>query len=327
MTTSTVSEESKVFSLSIYDSGRTEVSIGNLCKSISYTDAITVLENAIPELSALKALQTETELKTQYFSKYIVKYVLDREGYYRFLLYSPSKRADYLQKWKTSGEQNLEAIKCLMSFLKDSYGAKAVVDSFLNRGIAIDEEDDCIWYVRSYLYPSIICDLKMADIGNGSLGYRDALYKATFSKRDELLKVIHPHEDTKSFSMPLPNFFSHLSMCFGSVDRQTTYDIKSHGYAQLDFFMDVIYSTYFNTDLTPNLPITSQSYDTKTEAAADRLSKLLTLGRDDLDVTTVYREILEHLDTEFNSDDDEIEVLNSILYFTSPEASYDYANH
>lgn len=279
MTHSYLSDDPILLSLSVHESGLSELRIEDVTRCISLEDAVSVLSTALPELME-KMAETVVEgdkvsKNTTIFPKYVVK-VSSTKGEVSALLFNQQCRRPYYQKFKSSSEEN---IPCYVNFIEQMIsllGSPDKVDELFARMNIITKvgEDPCKLTASNYLYPSIVCQIdliKRTDCyGVDSIRYvmpKNGISRQVLSMPRTWIRYTDQIEniDRNWFNlMPLPNFFDKHDMCFGSISKEDLLDYDGKGPVILDQFLELVYSSYFNTDLYHNATLHwSISNDTK----------------------------------------------------------------
>ena len=275
---SSLSDDPIILSMSIRESGLSEVTIEDITKTLTLDDAITVITTAIPEIKdKVPSISDGSSAKClTLFPRNVIKVHRDKD-HISALLYSPMQRRPYYQKFKYSSEEDLGDFTDFMDSLHSILGDRnANVDLlFANLNIQVNMgEDPCKLTALNYLYPPICCQVSL--IKRNNLYGVDIVKYVTPSngvKREALSLPNYWITDAGSLQdcnkswygrVSLPNFFDTYNMCFGSIDKDDLLDYDARGAVILDQFLDCVYSSYFNTDLYHNAPLQISLSDTST---------------------------------------------------------------
>lgn len=291
MTTSCSSKVTQpIFSLQLCKTGVAYVQIGDISKNISYADAVEVIKEAIPEAKQCLDLQeglTETSNDFKVYPKYVVKSLKQGNTLY-VLLYNPAVRRRYRQKFKTSSESGFAEYLYFWEALVEAMGENTLLSVYKSLGLETSSKDPYCVDAPNYLYPSMACQVNFIKNSEGLWGFKESYYS---SVRDNTYREFLQMKGTwiSYFSIPgvttdtswvavpsLPNFFDSGTMCFGSISRPSLLDLDKTGLAAVDFYLDAVYSSYFNTDLYSNATgrgAISLSYSQAAEEFVYRLEK------------------------------------------------------
>lgn len=289
MTTSSSSKVNEpIFSLQICKTGVVYVEIDGISKNVSYPDAIDIIKEAIPEAkqhldSQSEVIAPDSEFKV--WSKYVVKSQKIGSKLY-VLLYNPPIRNTYRQKFKTSGESSFEDYIIFWNRLKEVFGLEILLRIYSKLGLETSDDDPCQVEAPNYLYPSMACQVNFHRNIEGLWGFQECYYSSvTEGTSREFLQMKHTwvsspsnlgfNSDTSWRRLPpLPNFFDGHTMCFGSIERPSLLNLDKIGLAPVDFYLDAVYSSYFNTDLYSNAVPEGIPFDSK-EAAVEFIERVI----------------------------------------------------
>ena len=308
-------EDEVIFSYEVKKNGTTSVRIGDVNKVVSFENGVTLLKVCVPEM--VKDLTQEDSLtRSMVFPRYLVKTTISgSESEMYAVLYAPAVRQTYRQKFRYSSESPLEMYVLFFDKLIGILGEERVVSILAERGISLSEANT-IWTCKNYLFPNVCSVVRLGPTQTpGTYTFKEVYYRTTSSTRDEIVTVLtSPRDATNSHRMPFSNFFDSDCMCFGSIERKSIYNFSTEGYAPLDFFINVLYRSFFNTDL-----------DYKSSAVPDRLHtfdefcKLMTAvftnaDGSKVDLTPATSLLSQHSNI--------FRVINRIFFYTSSAAEY-----
>jgi len=310
-----IPDDETIFSYEVKKSGITSVTIGDVSKVVSFENGVSLLKVCVPEMAS-NLVQEAVVSKSMTFPRYLVKTVIrDSDSDMFAVLYAPATRQTYRQKFKYSSETNLESYVQFFTKLAEIVGLERILGILTERGISLSD-DNTIWTCKNYLFPNICTVVRLSPSNvPGTYTYKENYYRATSSSRDEIAPVMFsPRDDVKSHRMPFPNFFDSDCMCFGSIDRKSIFNFGAEGYSSLDFFINVVYRSFFNTDLDSVSPIVPDRLTTFEEFCSLMKSVFTKADGTKLDLSPATA----HLRNERGI----YRVITRIFFYTSSAAEY-----
>lgn len=222
-------------------------------RKVSIKDGVSILQTAIPEI-----LQDQSpdmfSSKTNIFPEFVVKTTDEGDsGSLRAILYAPACRRNMKMKWRYSSENNLEKVHEFLSSLRAIVGDEAYVQKWQSLGIKVNLQDLSVWEIPEFMYPPLVGSLRLSQSSvRGVYNFSSISYYSCTVSKEHLLLPNCTHNSMAGNNhfprVPLPNFFDSNSMCFGSIVKPPGLDVKK-SWNTLDFYLRVIYTSAFNTDL------------------------------------------------------------------------------
>ncbi len=226
-------------------------------KRVGAIDAITWLRNSIPELAAASVSSAGESFRELKMGRYLVsvKDTNDDGSNKRVLLYRPENRGPFRLEFNNSGGSELPVHRHFWAHLINHYGLDEFNRILSTFGMTYDLSNR-ILTVDNLLYPNMVCQYDMCRLsepdkdGNKLFGVQgNVYYKATSSPLTTVWATTTSISDLpKKFNIPLSNFFSEGTMCWGTINRVDKFTDNGN-LRQLDYNLDIIMSSNFNFDL------------------------------------------------------------------------------